>query len=78
MALDEIKRVFSSVFPRDIRTVEPSKKGLIFGEVLRVYEEKNGPVLAFLEGTDRNTRKQYTDKLDTSNVKYTVGKDFSL
>ncbi len=78
MAMDEIKRAFSNVFTRDVRTVEPSKKGLIVGENLRVYEEKSGPVLSFLEGTDKNVRKRITDKLDQSNVRYTVGKDFSL
>ena len=74
--MDEIKQIFKNVFPRDVRTVEPTKKGLILGEVLRVYDEKGGPVLAFLKGTDNRTRKQYTDRLDTHNVSYKVGKDF--
>jgi len=77
VSMDEIKRVFSNVFPRDVRTVEPQKKGLIFGEILRIYEEPSGPVLSFLAGTDNPTRKQYTDKLDRSNVSYKLGKDFS-
>ena len=74
--MDEIKRLFKNVFPRDLRTVEPSKKGLILGDVLRVYDEKSGPVLSFLKGTENRTRKQYTERLDQQSVKYTVGKDF--
>lgn len=77
MSIDEIKRVFSNVFPRDVRTVEPAKKGLIFGENLRVYDEAGGPVLSFLEGTDNQIRRQYTDKLDRSDVAYKLGKDFT-
>ncbi len=77
MSMDEIKRVFNNVFVRDVRTVEPTKKGLIVGDVLRVYDEKAGPTLSFLEGTDRGTRKRYTDKLDQSNVSYVLGKDFT-
>ena len=76
--MDQVKRAFRSIFCRDLRNVEPSKKGLIVGEVLRVYDEPSGTLVAFLKGTDRNTRKQYTDKLDTEGVSYKLTKDFEL
>lgn len=75
--MDEIKRIFSNVFPRDIRTVEPSKKGLVLGESLRIYDEgKGGVLLRFLRGTENRVRKTYTDKLETNGITYKVGDDF--
>ena len=76
--MEEIKRAFAPVFCRDLRQVEPSKKGLIVGDSLRVYVEKDNATLRFLRGTDKNTRKQYTEKLDTAGVSYKVGDDFEL
>ena len=64
------------MFTRDVRTVEPTKKGLIVGEDLRVYDEKDGPVVSFLKGTSHKRRKEVTDRLDTQSVTYSLGKDF--
>lgn len=75
--MDEIKRVFSSVFTRDVRSVEPTKTGLIVGDSLRVYKEGEGFVLSFLSGTGHDSRRGFTEKLDQHNVTYTVGEDFS-
>jgi hypothetical protein len=74
--VDEIKRVFSNVFTRDVRSIEPTKTGLIVGENVRVYKGASGFELAFLVGTDNNTRAQYTEKLDQHNVVYSVVTDF--
>lgn len=75
--MDEIKRVFSTVFTRDVRSVEPTKTGLIVGDNVRVYKGAGGYELAFLIGTDNGTRAQYTAKLDQANVSYKVATDFS-
>jgi hypothetical protein len=77
--VDDVKRALgSTMFFKDLSRLDPSKKGLQVGEVLRVYEEKGAYTLAFLKGTDERTRKQYKDKLDTGRVQYKVGPDFSL
>lgn len=75
--MDEIKRVFTHVFTRDVRTVEPKRKGLIVGENLRVYDEPGPAVLSFLKGTDQGARKKVTDKLDEQKVEYKIGDDFA-
>lgn len=75
--MDEIKRAFSSVFTRDVRSVEPSKTGLIIGDNLRIYKEGSGYRVAFLRGTDNGSRKQVTSKLDENQIAYTVGDDFA-
>ena len=75
---DELKRALGSVFLRDVRTIEPKKKGVIVGENLRLYEEKKGFVLSFLRGTDERTRGQFKDKLETAGLSYSLGDDFSL
>ena len=75
---DELKRALGSVFLRDVRTVEPKKKGVIVGENLRIYEEKQGFVLSFLRGTDERTRGQFKDKLENAGLSYELGADFSL
>jgi hypothetical protein len=75
--VDEIKRVFSTVFTRDVRSVEPTKTGLIVGENVRVYKAGDGYELAFLVGTDNGTRSSYIEKLDQANVKYKVATDFT-
>ncbi len=76
--MEEIKRVFGSVFLRDIRTVEPDKKGFLVGDDLRVTEEKGGSyLLRFLKGTPEKTRSQYKTKLDEAKIAFKVGKDFT-
>ncbi len=74
--MDEFKRAFSSVFTRDLRLVEPTKKGLIVGEDLRVYDEPKGAVIRFLRGTGSKRRRDVQERLDGQNVTYTVGDDF--
>lgn len=77
--VEEIKRALgTSVFLRDVARLEPGKKGVQVGEVLRIYEEKGGYSLSFLKGTDEKTRKTYRDRLDLSKIQYKVGADFSL
>jgi hypothetical protein len=76
--VDELKRVFGSVFLRDLRTVEPEKKGFLVGDDLRVSEEKTGYVLRFLKGTPEKTRAQYKTKLDENKIAYKIGKDFTV
>lgn len=75
--MDELKRVFGAVFLRDIKTVEPDKKGFLVGDDLRVSEEKGGYVLRFLKGTPEKTRAQYKAKLDEASIAFKVGKDFT-
>lgn len=75
--MDEIKRAFSSVFTRDVRSVEPGKTGLIIGDSLRVYKEGSGYRVAFLRGTGNSARHQVTAKLDENQIAYTVGDDFA-
>lgn len=77
--MDDVKRALGgNLFFKDVGRVEPGKKGLQVGEVLRVYQEKEGYVISFLKGTDERTRKQFRDKLDTGRVAYKAGPDFSL
>jgi hypothetical protein len=76
--MDELKRVLGSVFLRDIRTVEPDKKGFLVGDDLRVYDEKGAFVLRFLKGTPESTRAKYKGKLDESKISYSVGKDYTV
>jgi hypothetical protein len=76
--MEELKRAFGSVFLRDIRTVEPDKKGFLVGEDLRVHDDKGTYVLRFLKGTPESTRTTYKKKLDESGVAYKVGKDYTL
>lgn len=75
--MEAIKRVFSNVFTRDVRNVEPTKTGLIVGENLRIYKEGDDYVLSFLKGTPLPARNQITDRLDQNHVSYKPGKDFS-
>jgi hypothetical protein len=76
--MEEFKRAFGSVFLRDIRTVEPEKKGFLVGDDLRVHEEKGGWVLRFLKGTPESTRATYKKKLDDAQLAYKVGRDFTV
>jgi hypothetical protein len=76
--VDELKRVLGSVFLRDLRTVEPDKKGFLVGEDLRIYEEKSGFVLRFLKGTPESTRAKYKGKLDEGSIAFKLGKDYTL
>jgi hypothetical protein len=77
--VDDIKRALGgNLFFKDVSRVEPGKKGFQVGEVLRVYQEKDGYVIAFLRGTDEKTRKTFRDKLTTGRVEYKVGADFTL
>ena len=76
--MDELKRVLGSVFLRDLRTVEPDKKGVLVGEDLRIYEEKSGFVLRFLKGTPVSTRAKYKSKLDEGSIAFKLGKDYTL
>ena len=75
--MDEVKRAFGSVFLRDIRAVEPDKKGLLVGDDLRVHDEKGTYVLRFLRGTPESTRAKYKAKLDEAGITYKVAKDFT-
>ena len=74
--MDQIKDALRPMFTRDLRTVEPTKKGLLVGENLRIYDTKPYE-LRFLKGTPTQSRQQLTDKLDQHNVEYKVGADFS-
>ena len=77
--MEDLKRVLGSVFLRDIRTVEPDKKGFLVGDDLRIHEDKGGTyVLRFLKGTPEKTRRQYTAKLDEGSIEYKIGKDFTV
>lgn len=75
---DELKRVLGSVFLRDIRQVEPEKKGFLVGEDLRIYEDKDGYVLRFLKGTSEKSRAQYREKLQQGAIRFKVGADYTL
>lgn len=77
--MEELKRALgTTVFLKDLSRVEPGKKGVAVGEVLRIYEDKGSYTLSFLRGTDERTRKTYRDRLDTAKLSYRVGADFSL
>jgi hypothetical protein len=76
MAVDEIKSALRPMFTRDLRTVEPTKSGLLVGENLRIYDGEPYE-LRFLRGTPTGSRQQLTDKLDQHNVEYKLGSDFS-
>jgi hypothetical protein len=75
--MEELKRAFGSVFLRDIRTVEPDKKGFLVGDDLRVHDEGGKYVLRFLKGTPESTRTGYRKKLDEAAIGYKVGRDFT-
>ena len=75
---EELKRAFGSVFLRDIRTVEPDKKGFLVGDDLRVHEEKGSWVLRFLKGTPESTRAKYRTRLDEAGIAFKVGKDYTV
>ena len=75
--MEDIKRAFSHVFTRDVRAVDPTRKGLIVGDSLRVYDEPSGPQLSFLAGTDLPSRQKITNRLDEQGVAYTTGEDFT-
>jgi hypothetical protein len=75
--VEDLRRVLGSVFLRDLRTVEPEKKGLLVGDDLRIHEEKGAYVLRFLKGTPESTRAKYRTKLDEGSIPYKVGKDFT-
>lgn len=67
-----------SIFFRDIRGVEPTKKGWIVGESMRIYvDDQGGYTLCFLRGTEEKTKKTYRDKLDQARIPYKAGPDFS-
>jgi len=75
----ELKRVMAPIFLRDIRSVEPDKKGFLCGEDLRIYDDGSGNFsLRFLKGTPEKARKTYKDKLDSANITYKVGKDYTV
>lgn len=76
--MDDLKRAFGSVFLRDLRTVEPEKKGFLVGDDLRVHEEKGTYVLRFLKGTPESTRAKYKGKLDEAGIAFKLGKDFTV
>ena len=75
--MDDLKRAFGSLFLRDIRTVEPDKKGFLVGDDLRVHDEKGTYVLRFLKGTPESTRATYKKRLDESSIPFKTGKDFT-
>jgi hypothetical protein len=75
----ELKRTLAPIFLRDIRSVEPDKKGFLCGDDLRIYDDGSGNYsLRFLKGTPEKTRKQYKDKLDGASITYKVGKDYTV
>lgn len=76
--MEEIKRAFAPMFLRDIRTVEPDKKGFLVGDDLRIHDEKGTYVLRFLKGTAESTRATYRKKLDEAQIAYKVAKDFTV
>jgi hypothetical protein len=76
--MEDLKRAFGSVFLRDIRSVEPDKKGFLVGEDLRIHEEKGAWVMRFLKGTPESTRGTYRKKLDEAGIAFKVGKDYTL
>jgi hypothetical protein len=75
----DLKRAMGgSIFLRDVRNVEPAKKGWIVGDNVRFYvDEQAGNTVSFLRGTDEKTRKTYRDKLDTARIPYKAGPDFA-
>ena len=75
--MEDLKRAFGSLFLRDIRSVEPEKKGFLVGDDLRVHEEKGAYVLRFLKGTAESTRATYRRKLDDAAIPYKIAKDFT-
>ncbi len=77
MDVEDLRRVLGSVFLRDLRIVEPDRKGLLVGDDLRIHEEKGAYVLRFLKGTPESTRARYRTKLDEGSIAYKVGKDFT-
>lgn len=77
--MEELKRALgTTVFLKDLARIEPGRKGVAVGEVLRIYEDKGSYTLAFLRGTDERTRKQYRDRLELSKINYKLGADFEL
>lgn len=74
----DLKRAMGgSIFLRDIRNVEPAKKGWIVGDNLRFYTEEQGNTVSFLRGTDEKTRRTVREKLDTARIPYKAGPDFA-
>lgn len=77
--MEDIKRALGgNLFFKDLARVEPGKKGLQVGEVMRIYDDKGSYTVAFLRGTDERTRRQYRDKLDTGRITYKAAPDFTL
>ena len=77
--MEELKRALgTNLFLKDLSRLEPGKKGVAEGEVLRIYEDKGSYTLSFLRGTDEKTRKTYRDRLDLAKLGYKLGPDFSL
>lgn len=77
--MEELKRALgTNLFLKDLSRLEPGKKGVAVGEVLRIYEDKGSYTLSFLRGTDEKTRKTYRDRLDLAKLGYKLGPDFSL
>ena len=77
--MEDIKRALgSTIFLRDLARVDPTKKGLVVGDNLRIIQDPaKGYVLSFLRGTDEKTRKQYRDKLELSKIAFKLGEDFT-
>lgn len=77
--MEDIKRALgSTIFLRDLARVDPTKKGLVVGDSLRIIQDPTkGYVLSFLRGTDEKTRKQFKDKLEMSKIAFKMGEDFT-
>lgn len=74
--MEELRRALGGVFLRDVRAVEPGKKGVIVSENVRIYDEDGAWRVAFLRGTDAATRSQLASKLEGAGVAFEVGPDF--
>ncbi len=67
-----------TLLERGKRGVEPTKKGWIVGESMRIYvDDQGGYTLCFLRGTEEKTKKTYREKLDQARIAYKAGPDFS-
>lgn len=75
---EELKRIMRPMFLRDIKTIEPDKKGFLCGDDLRIYEGETAYSVRFLKGTPEKTRHQYKVKLDEGGIEYKIGKDFTV
>lgn len=74
--LQDIRDAFRGLVLRELRPVE-DKDGFRVGEDVRVHIEKDkGYVVRFLKGTDEKRRKGVRERLETSGLKYSEGKDY--